>query len=506
VWPTPAIRWQSALSIELAALVLLLAIARPSATSALVRRVLPICWLLLVVGHYLDVTAPGVYGRDFNLYWDAPHIGNVVAMIAEAAPVWLIVAAFAGAVVALVSAYAVSRLAWAQVVSAIDRPGTRATLLVLSVAVISAFGIQLWTGREHFNVAFAAPVTTEYVHQVKSVAAMVGPGAIAPVLGPSPPILNQAPDALDGADVELVFVESYGAITFDVPEIASALAASRQQLASAVHETGRRMVSAYVESPTFGASSWLAHLSLMSGIRVADPYSYQSLMAEQRPTLSTAFRGAGYRVVALMPGMRQAWPEGAFYQFDTIYGRDALEYTGPRFGWWSIPDQYSLAKLGALEGQPGSRPPLFVIFPTSTTHAPFGPVAPYQPDWSRVLTADAYDAAEVERILARTPDLTNLRADYTHAMAYEFTTFAGYLRQRANEKLVMILVGDHQPPAAVSGPGAPWTVPVHVISSDPSVIERLERQGFRPGITPSRPTLGDMHTLVPLFLGAFSHD
>ena len=87
-----------------------------------------------------------------------------------------------------------------------------------------------------------------------------------------------------------------------------------------------------------------------------------------------------------MPGMRQPWPEGAFYGFDEIYGRDLLEYQGPQFGWWSIPDQYALAKLDALEGARSSRAPLFVVFPTSTTHAPYGPVAPYQPDWSRVLT------------------------------------------------------------------------------------------------------------------------
>ena len=64
------------------------------------------------------------------------------------------------------------------------------------------------------------------------------------------------------------------------------------------------------------------------------------------------------------------------------------------------------------------RAPLFVVFPTSTTHAPFGPVAPYQSDWSRVLTKDAYDRAEVARAMAVKPDLTNLRPSYARAMAY----------------------------------------------------------------------------------------
>src|SRR5690606_20255830 len=121
------------------------------------------------------------------------------------------------------------------------------------------------------------------------------------------------PSGLGGADVLLVFVESYGAVTFDSPSLASTLAPSRRDFEAAVEETGRRVVSAFVESPTFGGSSWLAHLTLLSGVPVRDQYSYQSLMTQPRDTLVTTFSRAGYRTVALMPGMRQAWPEGAFY-------------------------------------------------------------------------------------------------------------------------------------------------------------------------------------------------
>lgn len=502
VWPTPRIRWQTALSIELAVAVLLLALFRPRRWG--VTGILPVLWLVLVVGHYFDVTAPGLYGRDFNLYWDAPHLGNVAAMLAEATPAWLMATAAASAVLAIGAAYILSSIAWQILADAAQRPIPRAVLLLLATTTIAIFTAQQVTGRPHLDVVFADAVTAEYVHQIRSVSTMMGSDALAPVPGPTPPALAATPEGLHGADVHLVFVESYGAITFDAPEIAAALAPGRAAFEAAVKDTGRQVLSAYVESPTFGGSSWLAHLTLMSGVETRDPYSYQALMTERRDTLSTAFRRAGYRVVALMPGMRQAWPEGAFYRYDTIYGRDDLEYTGPRFGWWSIPDQYSLAKLDALEGPRHSRAPLFVVFPTSTTHAPFGPVAPYQPDWSKVLTGDAYDAAEVERILARTPDLVNLSTDYAHAMAYEFTTFAGYLRERAGDELVMILIGDHQPPAAVAGKDAPWTVPVHVVTRTPHIVDRLRAHGFTTGLQPSRPSLGDMHELVPILLAAFA--
>ena len=80
VWPTPKIAWGLALSLELAVCVLILSIAHRRAPM-LARRVLPALWVVLVAGHYLDVTAPGLYGREFNLYWDSQHLGNVAAML-----------------------------------------------------------------------------------------------------------------------------------------------------------------------------------------------------------------------------------------------------------------------------------------------------------------------------------------------------------------------------------------------------------------------------------------
>jgi hypothetical protein len=502
IWPTPKIEWANALSLELAVAVLLLALGgwhRPW----LVRRVLPACWIVLVVGHYLDSTGPALYGREFSLYWDSPHILNVVAMFTRVASWWLIGAIVVGAVVALVAAFLIARLAIIGIAAGMTSMPLRRTLATLAIAVLVVFAGQQFQDERERLVAFADPVTPAYVRQARTVLAMVGPGAVAPAIRPGPAAFASRLRGLRGADVLLAFVESYGAVTFESPALAAIITPSRAAFEAAVRETGRRVVSAYVESPTFGASSWLAHLTLITGLEVRDQNTYQVLMTQPRETLVTTFARAGYRVVALMPGMRQAWPEGAFYRFDTIYGRDDLEYTGPEFGWWSIPDQYALAKLDELEGPRPSRAPLFVVFPTSTSHAPFGPVAPYLSDWSRVLSKDAYDPVEVERILARPPEWMNMAADYGHAMSYEFTTFAGYLRARAGHDLLMVLVGDHQPPAMVSGKGAPWTVPVHVVGSRDAVLQRLLASGFTEGVTPERPPLGKMHELVPVLLHAF---
>ena len=80
-------------------------------------------------------------------------------------------------------------------------------------------------------------------------------------------------------------------------------------------------------------------------------------MTQKRPTLVSVFKSAGYRTVAVMPGLRQAWPEGAFYGFDEIYGAEASTIAVRGFGWWRIPDQFSLAALDARELQPQPRKP-----------------------------------------------------------------------------------------------------------------------------------------------------
>ena len=105
---------------------------------------------------------------------------------------------------------------------------------------------------------------------------------------------------------------------------------------------------------------------------------------------------------------------------------------------------------------------------------------------------------------AQQPDWTHFGPGYVQAVAYEYATLAGYLRRPRERDFVMILLGDHQPAAAVSGEGAPWDVPVHVIASRPRILEVLRTGGFRDGLTPMRPSLGKMHTLLPVLLDAFS--
>jgi phosphatidylglycerophosphate synthase len=499
IWPTPAISWQGELSVELASLILFLVIARRwlGSPSRAALGWLSVLWVLLVIGRYADVTAPALYGRDINLYWDLRYVPDVVSMLVRAGPLWLGLLVAMSTVLLMYVIFVLVRSAMRRLGTAMRDAPERRFLGALAAVVMVLFAGQRLSDR--LPVTFGAPVLATFARQIPL---LIGAVAGSTSLDPSPPMDSDLA-LVKGADVLLVFLESYGAVSFDRPEFNQRLTPSRAELEAAVHATGRDVVSTYVESPTFGGNSWLAHLSLLSGVEVRDPDTYAELMTQKRDTLVTAFSRYGYRTIALMPGLWQRWPEGAFYGFDEIYGGERLDYHGPQFGWWSMTDQFAIAKIDALEVNRAPRAPLFVFFPTISTHTPFTPTPPYQPDWQRMLTDTPYEAADVAHAWDEEPDWMNLGPGYVGAVAYAYRALAGYLRMRADRDFVLILIGDHQPPAAVSGLRARWDVPVHIIASRPEVLERLRGRGFQTGLRPSGPALVRMHALLPILLDVF---
>ena len=502
LWPTPAVRWTGELSIELAVALLLLAIAAARGMPLRSRRVvrwMSVVWLLLVIGRYGDVTAQALYGRDINLYWDLRFIPDVASMLARAAPWWLIAGAVAGAAIVLALLYVIIRWSLRQVVEAFDWTNARRVMIAGGSVLVVLFAIEYPQELDAHERRFPTPITMIYFSQARLAADALRGGRSVPA---SPPMSSDF-SRVQGADVILLFVESYGAVTFDRPEFATSLEPARRMLDDAVRSTGRTSVSAFVESPTFGGESWLAHITLMSGVEVRDPHTNAILMTQRRDTIVNAFSRHGYRTLANMPGLWWDWPEGSFYGFDDIYGALRLDYRGPQFGWFTLTDQFALARIDAFEIAKQPRPPLFIFFPTVSTHAPFTPTPPYQPDWGRMFDERPYDSADLDRSFDEVADWMNLGPGYVKAVDYALRTVAGYLRVRADRDLVLILIGDHQPAAAVAGERAPWDVPVHIVASRPALLASLRGSGFADGLTPKRPILGKMHELLPVLLRAF---
>lgn len=503
VWPTLRIRIGGEISVELAFAVAVLAVMSwlRGGVSTVWLRVLSGVWSLLVVGRYIDVTTRSLYGRDINLYWDLKHVPKIGAMFFTVASLWQTVAIVLVATLLPVLIYVVSRWCFARVSSAMGIVSARCVLGLTAAATCGLFVAEQVRTPTGDQTPFSEPVIVAYATEIYEFAYEMGGSGVA-ALGPAQ-VFTSGFERIDGADVVVVFMESYGAISWTDEVFVEALADSRKLFEGDIRDTGRRVVSAFVESTTFGGESWLAHISFLSATEVRDDRTNARLMAQERDTVVKLFGRHGYRTVAIMPGHLVPWPEGEFYGFDEIYDHERLDYRGPPFGWWSVTDQYALARVDHDEIEPREREPRFIVFTTLSTHAPFTPAPPYQPDWSRMLTADPYDSDALDRAWSDWPDWSNLGPSYVKALTYAYQTVGGYLRLRADRDLVLILIGDHQPPSLVSGGGASWDVPVHVVASRPALLEQLHGRQFIEGLSPDGPAVTTMDRLLPVLLEAF---
>lgn len=505
VWPTVWIVPRPELSFELG--VLLLALVAWTAfdrrVGTALRTVLTLLVLALVLGRYAEVTAPALYGRPINLYWDGQHVPKVAAMLAEVGPWWL-AGALAMALAALFAGL-IAGIAWClgAVAGALEARTGRYAVGAVAAALVGPYAAGHWLDWP-VRHRYSLPVSATYWQQARFIvdAATADPNRALPGLA----LPHSDFGRIEGDDVLLMFLESYGAVTYDEPELARRVSPARDELAHAAAETGRQIVSAFASSPTFGGGSWLAHASFMSGVEVRDSGDYMALLTQDRDTWPKVFKAAGYRTAAVMPGLKNLWLEGAFYGFDTIHDERALDYRGPDFGWWRIPDQFSLARATALKKTADPRAPWLVFLPTINTHIPFLPVPPYQADWQRVLEAEPYSSEDVEASLSAVPDWNALGEPYTDSFVYTFTYLAGYLRDGAARDETLLLIGDHQPAASVAGVGARWDVPVHVITRRTGVAAALLDAGFVEGVAlaPQQPPIGTLPELSVLLLETFA--
>ncbi|MDO9132092.1 MAG: sulfatase-like hydrolase/transferase [Hydrogenophaga sp.] len=504
-WPGFGVAYMPRLSFELClALVALLGwVAWRGGLSSRAAWVGTAAFVGLVLVRYANVTAPAVMGRPVNVYWDGRHAGELLRVAAQAMPGWQVAAAIVtllagGLLLALVVRWSIGVLASCLVWS---RP--RPWLLSGVGACALSFAAYV-PDQSDTRWFFSLPITPTLLQQGQLLAQVWLPGHSRVALGPSPAFggdLSGLVGTSGPADVLLVFAESYGAITFDDATQAAALAEPRAELAQAIQDSGRFVVSARVTAPTFGGSSWLSHAALLAGVDTTDPADHDLLLTSQRPTLVSHFARHGYRTVGWMPGLKSPWPEGAFYGFDRLADDAGIGYRGRDFGYWRIPDQAAMAMLQAQElDRTSAREPRFAVFATTSTHAPFHPIAPFVADSASLTSPEAY--AGVVAAPAAGSFMQPLPL-YVEGMRYQHAWMADYLRRQASRPMVMIVVGDHQPPALVSGRGASWEVPVHVVSDDAALLQRLLGNGFVAGLTPPPASLGRMPTLTSVLLNAF---
>ena len=141
-----------------------------------------------------------------------------------------------------------------------------------------------------------------------------------------------------------------------------------------------------------------------------------------------------------------------------------------------------------------------LFFPTISSHFPFSPVPPYQPDWARAAGREPFDLPALQEALSVPVDWSQMGGHYAAAVNYVHRWLAGHFEQPEPREAVYVLIGDHQPTANITGEGVRWDVPVHIVSRDPALLERFKAQGFTPGLWPERLPLGGLHHLTSLLL------
>jgi hypothetical protein len=209
------------------------------------------------------------------------------------------------------------------------------------------------------------------------------------------------------------------------------------------------------------------------------------LVTSPRLTLTRLFGEAGWRTVKAVPANNRAWPQGEFYGFDRVYDSRNLGYRGPRFGYPTMPDQYTLDAVQRLELAPRPRRPVMAEVDLITSHAP----------WSRVprlvSQADVGDGSVFEgmpQTLASEadiwPDRDRVRRAYFHAVTYSLRAITRFVTTYGDDDLVVVMLGDHQPATIVSGSEAGHDVPVSLITRDPDVLAGADDWGWEPGLRP----------------------
>lgn len=309
--------------------------------------------------------------------------------------------------------------------------------------------------------------------------------------------------ALRGKDVIVAVVESYGATALDDPSVTGTLADGERGLG----EAGFAARTGQLVSPIAGGGSWLAHATLYSGLRIGSEGRYRDLTSSTRLTLPRAFRDAGWDTCAVQPGTTRAWPEGAFYGVNRNWSDDRLAYDGPRFSWSPMPDQYALARYQAVERARADRPPQFCEMVLTSSHAPWTPV-PQPVPWPVAADPASYASMagpqrSFNSVFGDPP--ARVRANYLAATRYSLATLASWIRTYGDDRTVLVVLGDHQPVPAVTGPDAPRTVPISVVARDPAVLARVGGWGWAPGLrpAPSGP-IWPMEAFRDRFLDAFS--
>jgi hypothetical protein len=480
---------------------------------ALLRYAIALLVLLAALLNLADAVMPGAYGRAVDLYWDLRLVPDLLGIYAKSAGFWSAILLAGTATLAALGGFLLIALSLRVIEWATE--GRAVALAVVALAAL-ACGI-VASPREPnatapINTALSAQLTEQSVLLYR--AWQVAHGRLGDYAGllAAPQRASADLVKLKHRDVLLIFVESFGTVVLDNPHYRARITPALARFEATLETAGIGLVSNRVLSPSFGGGSWISHGTLLGGIKL-DQFLSRLVLESGRKSLPRYMAEAGYRTVDVEPGIKYDATDSAFWGFEKNYYSADLDYRGPEFGWFGIPDQFTMKKFATREntrraagdGSP-ERKPLFAQIVLVSSHTPFHPVPPYRKDW-----ADAGDYIGVtpqdwERIY-RQPDWSHLEEPFLDSLGYVFDVLGDFMATRVAEGALVFILGDEQPPAFISGENQPWTVPIYALSRDPDLLAPFVALGYRPGAFPEQaaPWRGTESFLAD-FLDGFSSD
>ena len=322
--------------------------------------------------------------------------------------------------------------------------------------------------------------------------------------------MNEVPHGLEhlaGVDVHFLVIESYGRFAWRHPDVRPTLVAGVERWSNSLEAGGVAMRTGAVAPSVLGGASQRSHAELLGGLKVKDNQTWEMVITSELVPLSKHMRNAGWHTVEMMPQMPFHWVEGyEFYGVEQGLAEPELLYDGFVYHFGRVPDQYGLHRLLQDAIEPAEKP-VFSMFVSVSSHAPWSTVPPYIEDWQiDAATFRGEPAIRHPFSYADIPHAPGLTTAYRDAVTYALDCAFGFVQQLQRSSLVFV-IGDHQPPIARSAqPADPSKdVPVHVLTNRPELLARIDELGFAAGLQlPEEHRSFAMADLAPALLRLYS--
>ncbi|MBD3307216.1 hypothetical protein GF339_12365 [candidate division KSB3 bacterium] len=454
-----------------------------------------------------DVLMPMYFYRNFNLYIDIHYIPDLLDLLYNTVPLPVLLGySLLALVVTFLAIWGMWR-AFATLHAYFVRRQHRLLFGGISLLLFGAWIGGHVTGRWQPSAIFAQEFASRVVEEVNFMLHVKGYNAQNQAVIHEAEVTTASTAGslgkLEGADVYLIYIESYGHTALADPRHAPLILPVLRHFEQTLTAHGFTACSHLMTSATYGGASWLAHATMATGVRTHDQLQYNLVLTSTITPLAEHFNNAGYRTISVKPNTTLPWPEGKFFEYQRTYYAWDFAYAGPQFGWATMPDQFVLESVFRREIQPRPRPPVLIEYALVSSHAPFHCLPPYLDDWSQIGDGAIYHDIPPVTFPVTWTDLSNASEAYAAAIRYDLRVLEAYLARYIEDDALILILGDHQPNVQLTGEESLWSVPIHVISRNPAFLEPFKQRGYIAGMIPDQPL---PHHGMETFLTNFLED